>query len=110
MIARNKPPIQPRPERYHAHCDCVHHDALACIAEQHHTTRFNASLLFSTTGERNGRCICKCHIDAHGQPVSEQVWLTRGTTPSRINARVVSPHATETRGKWARHRKETHHA
>lgn len=51
-------------------CSCVAHDALTCIARTHHTTRFNASIVFatSTNTERNGKCSCGCHR------MSEAVW------------------------------------
>lgn len=55
-------------------CECVHHDALTCIAETNHTSRFNASIVFSTGCERNGHCACLCHRHAQGHQVSEQDW------------------------------------
>lgn len=68
-------------------CECVHPDALTCIAEQHHMSRFNASLVFATGCERNGRCACYCHRDAKGQPVSEQDWQRAREGTRRIPRR-----------------------
>lgn len=69
-------------------CECVHHDALTCITETNHMSRFNASIVFATGGERNGRCPCYCHRDAAGQPVSEQDWRrARAKSTRRIPRR-----------------------
>lgn len=54
-------------------CECVHYDALTCIAKQNNTTRFNASILFSKGAECNGQCTCPCHRK-QGKPVTEQEW------------------------------------
>ena len=61
-IARNKPPIAPhKPLR--PFCDCVHPDALTCLATKHRMSRFNAMIVF---GEPNqpGQCTCACHQKA----------------------------------------------
>ena len=90
--ARKKPPIPPRPVRIH--CECVHYDALTCIAETHHMTRFNASLVFATSGERNGRCTCPCHLD-NGNPISEQDWLVRKAQQTSTQKHPAHPEEIE---------------
>ena len=60
--ALKKPPIAPIPVR-HLICECVHSDALTCLAMQHGMSRFNAMIVF---GEPNvpGHCDCACHRKA----------------------------------------------
>ena len=57
-VASNKPPIKPLPSS--PICECVHSDALTCLAQQHQMSRFNAMI---TYGEPNvpGYCTCACH-------------------------------------------------
>lgn len=69
-------------------CGCVHFNALTCLAETEHMSRFNALLVFSTTTMTlNGRCQCLCHRDAQGQQVSEQAWQRQVTQDNRKIAR-----------------------
>lgn len=44
-------------------CPCTHPDALTCIAEQHHMSRFNAMLIFGRgdIDRYPGQCTCPCH-------------------------------------------------
>lgn len=72
-IARTKPPIAPR-KPLRLICECVHPDALTCLAQQHHTTRFNAMIVFGQPN-KPGECTCACHRDKHNQSVNEQQWL-----------------------------------
>ena len=52
---------------------CSHYNALTCIAEQEHTSRFNAMIVFAN-GDENGGCSCPCHHDAYHRPVSATTW------------------------------------
>lgn len=55
-------------------CGCTHHNALTCIAEHEHTTRFNAMMTYAN-GDEDGGCMCPCHRDqATRQPVSRIAW------------------------------------
>lgn len=56
-------------------CACTHPkgDAITCIAEQHHMSRFNAMLVFGRgdIDRYPGQCTCPCHRDVAYRSVGE---------------------------------------
>lgn len=70
---------------------CEHHNAITCIAEKEHISRFEAMLMYivGDIDTQFGGCSCPCHRTHDNWQVDEQTWLARVRKSARKDRAVA---------------------